>query len=145
MTVDWPELIPSRLPGGMAATIERTKTAKGDYPLEWPAAAYLIKVMAGWRCERCGVAHGPVPNVLTVHHLDGVKTNLWGWNLAALCQRCHLRIQAKVLWDRLWPWPHSPWMARHIEDFNAYARPRGIPTMPLVGVENRDYSQEWTA
>ncbi|GAH88897.1 unnamed protein product, partial [marine sediment metagenome] len=29
--------------------------------------------------------------MLTVHHLDGNKANCEDWNLAALCQRCHLR------------------------------------------------------
>jgi len=52
---------------------------------------------AGWRCERCqhpnDLASG---HVLTVHHLDGNKYNCADWNLAALCQRCHLTIQARV-------------------------------------------------
>ena len=34
--------------------------------------------------------------VLTVHHLDGDKGNSAWWNLAALCQVCHLQIQGKV-------------------------------------------------
>lgn len=32
--------------------------------------------------------------MLTVHHLDGNKGNCEKWNLAALCQICHLFIQA---------------------------------------------------
>lgn len=32
--------------------------------------------------------------VLTVHHLDNDKSNCADWNLAALCQVCHLHIQA---------------------------------------------------
>ena len=35
--------------------------------------------------------------VLTVHHLDGDKANIRWWNLVALCQVCHLIIQAKVV------------------------------------------------
>lgn len=31
--------------------------------------------------------------ILTVHHLDGIKYNRAWWNLAALCQVCHLYIQ----------------------------------------------------
>lgn len=47
--------------------------------------------------------------VLTVHHLDGDKRNCRWWNLAALCQRCHLTIQGKVVMDRRWLHEHSPW------------------------------------
>lgn len=53
--------------------------------------------------------------VLTVHHLDGDKSNLAWWNLVALCQVCHLIIQAKV--DL-----HRPWsMFEHSEWFKPYA------------------------
>jgi len=44
--------------------------------------------------------------ILTVHHLNGVKADLRWWNLAALCQRCHLTIQGRVVMERVWPWPH---------------------------------------
>lgn len=120
---------PARLPGGMAAKIEAARSAPtlhgpGSYPPEWPAVAWLVKTMAGWRCERCLVDHGPIPNVLTVHHLDGVKANLQLWNLAALCQRCHLRVQNRVIFLQDWPFEHSPWMARHVELYNEWALAR---------------------
>jgi hypothetical protein len=89
------------------------------------------------------VPHGPVPNVLTVHHLDEVKSNLQSWNLAALCQRCHLRIQARVKFYQLWPFAHSPWMARHVAEYNEWARANGQHEMPLIGVVERDYTHEW--
>ncbi len=47
--------------------------------------------------------------ILTVHHLDGNKANCRWWNLAALCQRCHLTIQGRVDMRRIYPWPHSEW------------------------------------
>jgi hypothetical protein len=50
--------------------------------------------------------------VLTVHHLvsgDEAKRDLRWWNLAALCQRCHLTIQGRVQMERVYPWPHSEW------------------------------------
>jgi hypothetical protein len=47
--------------------------------------------------------------ILTVHHLDGDKANCRWWNLAALCQRCHLTIQGRVQLHRVWPWEHSDW------------------------------------
>lgn len=52
--------------------------------------------------------------ILTVHHLNGIKHDCRWWNLAALCQRCHLTIQAKVYMQR-WshPFPHTPWFRPH--------------------------------
>jgi hypothetical protein len=47
--------------------------------------------------------------ILTVHHLNGQKHDCRWWNLCALCQRCHLQIQGKVVMERIWPWPHSEW------------------------------------
>lgn len=39
--------------------------------------------------------------VLTVHHIDGDKANCRWWNLAALCQVCHLQVQATVRFDQM--------------------------------------------
>lgn len=47
--------------------------------------------------------------ILTVHHLDGNKANCRWWNLAALCQRCHLTIQGRVKLDREFIGEHSDW------------------------------------
>jgi len=143
LVLAWPIVAPERLTGGMAAKIEAATTAAGRYPAEWPAVAWLVKACAGWRCERCETPHGPIPRVLTVHHLDGDKANLEHWNLAALCQRCHLQVQNRVAFYQLWPWPHTPWMARHVADFNEWARRRGQPEMPLVGVIGRDPTSYW--
>lgn len=49
----------------------------------------------------------------TVHHLDGNKANCVWWNLLALCQRCHLTIQARVN-------PQQPYMLDHSEWFKPY-------------------------
>jgi hypothetical protein len=118
----WPVVVPEKLSGGMAAAIERRATEAGAYPAEWPAVAWLVKTMAGWRCERCEAPHGPIPRVLTVHHLDGDKDNLEHWNLAALCQRCHLQVQNRVTFYQDWPFAHTPWMAHHVADYNEWAR-----------------------
>ncbi len=58
--------------------------------------------------------------VLTVHHIDGVKANCRWWNLAALCQRCHLQIQGKVRMERTWPWEHSEWFKPYVAGFYAF-------------------------
>jgi hypothetical protein len=59
--------------------------------------------------------------ILTVHHLDNDKANCCWWNLAALCQRCHLQIQGKVLMARIWPWEHSQWFQPYVAGYYAHA------------------------
>ena len=159
----WPIEVPDRLAGGYAARVERERAACGDYPPEWPAVAWLVKVISGWRCERCRRPHsGTMADGfgLTVHHLDRVKWNLEHWNLAALCQRCHLHIEHVVEWHRDWPFPHSRWMAVHVADYNEWARRQPcpacvgagcatcagaghLPLLSLVGIEERDHSGSW--
>lgn len=57
--------------------------------------------------------------ILTVHHLDGDKANCRWWNLAALCQRCHLTVQGKVQMARVWPWEHSEWFRPYVAGYYA--------------------------
>lgn len=59
--------------------------------------------------------------ILTVHHLNGVKHDCRWWNLAALCQRCHLSIQGRVLMDRIYPWEHTDWFKPHAAGWYAWA------------------------
>jgi hypothetical protein len=62
--------------------------------------------------------------ILTVHHLrlgDEHKRDLRWWNLAALCQRCHLQIQGKVQMERIWPWPHSDWFKPYAAGWYAWS------------------------
>lgn len=90
-----------------------------EYPDYWPEKALEIKEKAGWRCERCGHKHDPAAGYsLTVHHLDGDKGNCEDWNLAALCQRCHLRIQGKVNLFQEWMLDHTDWMIPHVQGRN---------------------------
>lgn len=92
-----------------------------DYPDDWPKIAARIKEAAGWRCERCKHPHDlPSGHVLTVHHLDGQKSNCADWNLAALCQRCHLSIQGRVKMDQLFfteILDVSEWFRPHLEGY----------------------------
>jgi 5-methylcytosine-specific restriction endonuclease McrA len=68
----------------------------GVYPDDWPQIAARIKDAAGNACEHCGHKHDPLSgHTLTVHHLDGNKSNVADDNLLACCQRCHLHIQAR--------------------------------------------------
>jgi len=66
-----------------------------EYPDDWDAITEGIKAAVGWRCEHCSHPHDPASgHTLTVHHLDGDGSNNTVGNLVALCQRCHLHIQA---------------------------------------------------
>ncbi len=99
-----------------------------DYPLDWKLIAHRIKEAAGWKCERCSHANDVLTgHVLTVHHLDGDKANCEDWNLAALCQRCHLKIQGRVKIDQLFMLEIldvSPWFKPHLEGYLKSLSPR---------------------
>jgi len=96
---------------------------KSEYPDDWKTIAYHVKNAAGWKCERCGHEHDVESgHVLTVHHLDGKKRNCEPWNLAALCQRCHLSVQAHVKLDQLFfveIIDVSEWFKPHLEGYLA--------------------------
>ena len=65
------------------------------HPLNWFGIAQGIKDAAGWKCEHCQHPHDPGGGyTLTVHHLDKDPANNSYDNLVALCQRCHLHLQA---------------------------------------------------
>jgi hypothetical protein len=103
----------------------------GEYPKEWRVIAKQVKDEAGWRCIRCGHPHDPATgHTLTVHHLDNNKSNIRWYNLVALCQKCHLQIQAKVIMHRPWYLPHSEWFKPYVAGY--YATVHGLP-------DDRDY------
>lgn len=92
------------------------------YPSEWPQIAKAVKDAAGWCCVRCTAPHSRDGwRILTVHHLDGDKANCRWWNLAALCQRCHLTIQGKVKMDQTYLYPHSEWFRPYVAGYYAYS------------------------
>jgi hypothetical protein len=87
-------------------------SGKNGYPEEWPAIAKSIKDLAGWHCEQCAHPHNRAKGyMLTVHHLDMNKANCDYKNLVALCQRCHLRIQAQYRPGQQLMFPY-PWMEK---------------------------------
>ena len=86
---------------------------RSRYPTGWCKISLTIRRIAGNRCEFCGVSNGsPLRSgrngkvVLTVAHLGAPLATGDGWipgdphdkhdvrreSLAALCQRCHLRL-----------------------------------------------------
>ena len=113
-------------------------TGRGGYPPEWHATIkHAVREQAGHRCVRCkhpysgGGGKAPCDDqcthggpgewrILTVHHLDGCKGNCRWWNLAALCQRCHLTIQGRVRMERVYPWPHSEWFRPYVAGYYAW-------------------------
>jgi 5-methylcytosine-specific restriction endonuclease McrA len=94
-----------------------------DYPSNWREIAKAVKQANGWKCERCGHAHDvDTGHVLTVHHLDGDKSNCQRWNLSALCQRCHLKIQGRVKMRQLFfeeVLPVSDWFKPNLAGYLA--------------------------
>ena len=102
------------------------RRSKGTYPPNWKEIAAAVKEAAGWKCARCGHDHDPATgHTLTVHHLDIDPSNCAWWNLAPLCQRCHLQIQAKVVLERQWFLPHSEWFRPYVAGY--YAALNGLP------------------
>jgi hypothetical protein len=111
---------------------------RGSYPPEWGILADAVERAAGERCIRCFHPKGDglvrrVPcddrcthprdtkmRVLTVHHMDGDKGNLHWWNLLALCQICHLVIQAKLIPERPYLWEHKDWFKVYAAGFYAW-------------------------
>lgn len=98
------------------------KNRKG-YPDNWDEIATNLKEKHQWKCERCGHPHNPETGYcLTVHHLDGCPANISEYNLAVLCQRCHLSIQGRVKMAQLFfleLMPISGWFKPHYEGYLA--------------------------
>jgi len=67
------------------------------YPSDWPEIRARILKRDGNACKFCGAENyepHPITGsrvILTVAHLDHDLRNCEDWNLAALCQRCHLK------------------------------------------------------
>jgi hypothetical protein len=98
----------------------------GEYPKAWPDIARAVKHGAGWCCQRCSHPNDqPSGYVLTVHHFDGNKANCAWWNLMALCQRCHLSVQARVDPQVPLMFDPTPWAMPHIAGF--YEAGHGSP------------------
>lgn len=97
------------------------RKSTGQYPPEWPIISKKVKDEAGNKCVRCGHPHDiPSGYMLTVHHLDLNKSNCAWWNLAPLCQRCHLQIQHKVDMNRIYMFEHSEWFKPYVAGFTAH-------------------------
>ena len=93
-------------------------SGKGKYPLNWLGVANKVKENAGWRCECCrhprknrnakdacdALCVHPADGKkrsLAVHHLDMRPENCEWWNLVALCDSCHMRVQGRLDWAQM--------------------------------------------
>lgn len=135
------------------------RRSTGEYPDNWAEIATEIKERAGWVCVRCGHPHDPrTGHCLTVHHLDLNRSNCRWWNIPALCQRCHLSIQGKVIMERQWLFEHSPWFQPYVAGYYAYTllaedlsreeveeRLQELLTVgqPWVAFSNREEAMDW--
>ena len=100
---------------------------KGEYPADWGDIARRVKDAAAWRCIRCHHGHDPkAGRTLTVHHFDGDKNNVHEGNLMALCQACHLSVQARVDPNVPLMFAPSKWAMPFIAHF--YESGRGTPS-----------------
>lgn len=88
----------------------------GQYPRDWDQIARRIKRANAWKCERCRKGHNLKANrMMTVHHLDGDKSNCQDYNLACLCRRCHLKMHHAFTPRRILLFPAEPWLQKHID------------------------------
>lgn len=131
------------------ATMGQAKQ-RGEYPAEWARIAKEIKDAANWKCVRCNHAHCVKSgHVLTVHHLDGDRSNCERYNCAALCQRCHLSVQARV--DPAQGLMHEPsvWSMPYIAGMVEAGKTPPPPGYDLagwkVGYERRGHVWPWWA
>jgi len=91
------------------------RKSTGEYPPNWNEIAQAVKDAANWKCIRCGHRHDPETGyTLTVHHLDICPNHCAWYNLAALCQRCHLHVQGKVVMEQPYMFPHSRWFIPYV-------------------------------
>lgn len=96
-------------------------TPRNEYPPNWKEIATSVKAAAGNCCIRCAHPHSVEGwFILTVHHMDGDKANGAWWNLLALCQRCHLNVQARVAPERPYLFNHTPWIVPYVCGFYAH-------------------------
>ena len=79
--------------------------------------------------------------LLTVHNLNGNKWNLLPWNLAALCQRCHHRVQWTLdFYQSTLTDVYPQWMRAHVRAYNAWAQAKGRTRFVLAECNNGNRS-----
>ena len=91
------------------------------YAVDGQETRRAARERAGNKCIRCGHPNcRETGHVLTTHHFDVDKSNDQWWNLMALCQRCHLRVQGKVDPNIPYFLEHSEWAKPYVAGFYAW-------------------------
>jgi len=92
---NWPEIRASILARSEVHGTPCCEMVAGGLRCEAPDRNDIVRVGVGYRWVRA-LAKGPgtTPVVLTIAHLDQDRSNNDPYNLAALCQRCHLGFDA---------------------------------------------------
>lgn len=91
---------------------------RGKYADNGKEVRRAAREAAGNKCVRCG-SPSVKGRILTTHHFDGNKANDEWWNLMALCQVCHLQVQAKVDPEIPYFFEHSEWAKPYVAGFYA--------------------------
>lgn len=91
---------------------------RGKYADNGKEVRRAAREAAGNKCIRCA-SPSVKGRILTTHHFDGDKANDEWWNLMALCQVCHLQVQAKVDPEIPYFFEHSAWAKPYIAGFYA--------------------------
>lgn len=129
------------------------RKSTGEYPANWKEIAKDVKDAAGWKCVRCGHPddYKLPPELrkgygLTVHHLDIDPSNCAWWNIPALCQKCHLQIQHKVVMEQPFMFPHSEWFKPYVAAY--YAVVEGLLPMTRnyydsLVISRREFVEQW--
>lgn len=125
----YPPGIAKTNPGGEWTPCDEHCTHGQPFRVSQPAAGWWEpnnRKVAGWHVSEAREHGWPEPvvcahwRILTVHHLDEDKANCRWWNLAALCQRCHLRMQRAVVMGRPYHYEHSDWFKPYAAGFYAW-------------------------
>ena len=124
---------------------KRKNNHTGEYAPNWPQIAAEIKKKGNYTCERCKMVFSLSDQMISqgkeyslgVHHLDHNKSNDLKWNLACLCNRCHLPLEseknrltlelAQAVSNQLWLFPglKENWLIPHVEGMLEYYKKGG--------------------
>lgn len=86
----------------------------------WTSLGSLVEIQEALKNPVPGFRVEARWRILTVHHLDENKANCRWWNLAPLCQRCHLTIQTRVHLHQVYVFAHSDWFKPYAAGYYAW-------------------------
>jgi len=70
--------------------------SREPYGKDWSKSLKrMIRDRDGHKCQSCGVPEIECLSLLTVHHINEIKTDLRSENLISLCKSCHGKVHFK--------------------------------------------------